>query len=164
LALPAVLDLLVQKKFPSFFFFQYYLYTIAITPLIVLIIIYKSGMFALAAAIDSGSSLQMQYFLCFALIFYAPCSPLMIAWLSKAYSDSSTAAFGPAAVLMIGSIGGFIGPNVYGSSESYVQGHFIMGCVFSVGAILAACMKYFFIETPTVLKCACHDYARLSQT
>jgi hypothetical protein len=93
----------------------------------------------------------VQYFLCFLLVFYSATSPLMIAWLVKAYRGSSDAAIGPALILTIGSLGGFVGPNIYGATSggnSYVTGHWSMCGVFLAGAALAAAMRLSMVERP----------------
>ncbi len=63
----------------------------------------------------------------------------------KAYRTDSDAAVGPAAVLMLGSLGGLVGPNLYGSTSSngrtYETGHFAMSSVFAAAAALAVVMR-----------------------
>jgi MFS family permease len=107
------------------------------------------GMFLLAFSILFKWALGVQYFLCFMLVFYSATSPIMIAWLQKAYKGSSDAAVGPAFVLTIGSLGGFVGPLIYGTTSdnnSYLTGHFIMGGVFVFGAMLSLMMRLSFVE------------------
>ena len=111
-----------------------------------------TGMALLAVSLMLGWPLGVQYFFCFLLVFYSATSPLMIAWLVKAYRGSSDAAVGPALILTIGSLGGFVGPNVYGATNdgsSYVRGHWIMCGVFLAGAALAAAMRVLLYERPS---------------
>ena len=110
------------------------------------------GMALLAVSLLANWPLGLQYFLCFLLVFYSATSPLMIAWLVKAYRGSSDAAIGPALILTIGSLGGFVGPIIYGSTSgdggTYVRGHWAMCGVFFAGAALAAGMRVAFYERP----------------
>ena len=111
-----------------------------------------TGMTLLALSLQLGWPLGVQYALCFTLVFYSATSPLMIAWLVKAYRGSSDAAIGPALILTIGSLGAFAGPNIYGATPegaSYARGHFIMAGVFAAGAVLALCMRLALIERPS---------------
>ena len=112
-----------------------------------------AGMALLAVSLSANWPLGVQYFFCFLLVFYSATSPLMIAWLVKAYRGSSDAAVGPALILTIGSLGGFVGPNVYGATSgngaSYVTGHWYMCGVFLAGAALAAAMRLSFVERPS---------------
>lgn len=112
-----------------------------------------TGMALLAVSLSAGWPLGVQYFFCFLLVFYSATSPLMIAWLVKAYRGSSDAAVGPALILTIGSLGGFVGPNIYGATSSngasYVTGHWSMCGVFLTGAALAATMRVTMHEQPS---------------
>ena len=109
-----------------------------------------AGMFCLAGSIAFNWPLHLQYALCFCLVFYSVTSPIMIAWLQKAYRGSSDAAVGPAIVITIGSVGGFVGPSIYGTTSddgsSYVPGHLVMGVVFMSGAVLTILMRLSFVE------------------
>lgn len=121
-------------------------------------------MFLLAASIQLAWPSFVQYALCFGVISYAPALPLMMAWLQTAYRTASDAAIGPALVLMLGSIGGLLGPNIYGISAtggdtdpadvdvghlldsladgtSFFMGHLIMGGVLTAGALLVCVMR-----------------------
>eukprot|EP00047_Mylnosiga_fluctuans_P021006 m.99202 g.99202 ORF g.99202 m.99202 type:complete len:486 (-) comp8713_c0_seq2:1786-3243(-) len=114
------------------------------------------GMFALAGGVHFSWSVDVQYALCYSMVMYAPTLPIMFTWMKKAYVSESDAAVGPAAVIMVGCIGGFLGPNIYGSSsgdnDSYATGHMIMGMVFAAGALIALAMRLLFVEEGGLLR------------
>ena len=113
-----------------------------------------AGMIGLALSIQLHWPLGVQYALMFSLVFYSAASPLMIAWLQKSYRSASDSSVGPALTLTIGSLGAFLGPNIYGTTsatnggESFVFGHYIMAGVFAFGAILAAGMRLALYQRP----------------
>jgi hypothetical protein len=92
-----------------------------------------AGMATLAVATALGAPPGAAYATLFFTVFYSVASPLMIAWLHQAYRGSSDAAVGPALILTIGSLGGLLGPNIYGVAgtgrDAWI-GHAAMAGVF----------------------------------
>ncbi len=106
------------------------------------------GMALLAFSVGLSWRPALQYAFCFCVVFYSAASPILLSWLAALYRGSGDAAFGPAAVLAIGSVGGFLGPNIYGLSGSdgcdlwgVSAGHFILAGFFLLGAVVALVLR-----------------------
>ena len=120
-------------------------------------------MLGLAASIALKWPVGVQYALTFGLVFYSATSPLMLAWLSQSYRGTSDAAVGPALILTIGSLGAFLGPNIYGVTSdgaSYITGHYAMAGVFGLGALLATAMRLGMHEQASDGRLVCRRWSR----